>query len=118
VLFGFVGAWLVGSGDDPDRDVPRAAGWWAPLAVAVGASVVAGTVMGLLAWWSGGAAGPGRLADVGPAPLPVAGVAAVTVGIGALVGVYAARFRGRRDGFAERDDAAPRPTALADLVDR
>ncbi|HEU0182703.1 MAG TPA: DUF6350 family protein, partial [Agromyces mariniharenae] len=37
VLFGFVGGWLVGSGEDPDRDVPRA-GWWAPLAVAVAAS--------------------------------------------------------------------------------
>jgi len=118
VLFGFVGGWLVGSGEDPDRDVPRAAGWWAPLAVAVAASVVAGVVMGLLAWWSGGAAGPGRLADVGPMPLPVAGVAAATVGIGALVGTYAARFRGRRDEFDDRDDVEPRPSALADLVDR
>jgi hypothetical protein len=74
--------------------------------------------MGLLAWWSGGAAGPGRLADVGPMPLPVAGVAAATVGIGALVGTYAARFRGRRDEFDDRDDVEPRPSALADLVDR
>ena len=104
VLLGFVGGWLVGHGDDPERDVPRAAGWWAPLAVAVAASVVAGVVMGLLAWWSGGAAGPGRLAVVGPEPLPVAGMAAVTVGIGALVGVYAARFRGRPD---DADDARP-----------
>ena len=124
VLFGFIGGWLVGSGEDPDRDVPRAAGWWAPLAVAVAASVVAGIVMGLFAWWSGGAAGPGRLADVGPAPLPVAIAAAVTVGIGALVGTYAARFRGRRDDVderddrIERDDAGSRANALSDLVDR
>ncbi|HEU0183291.1 MAG TPA: DUF6350 family protein, partial [Agromyces mariniharenae] len=123
VLFGFVGGWLVGGGEDSDRDVPRAAGWWAPLAVAVAASVVAGVVMGLFAWWSGGAAGPGRLADVGPAPLPVAMVAAATVGIGALVGAYAARFRGRddvdeRDERSERDDAHLRSNALSDLVDR
>jgi hypothetical protein len=48
----------------------------------------------------------------------VAGVAAATVGIGALVGTYAARFRGRRDEFDDRDDVEPRPSALADLVDR
>jgi hypothetical protein len=56
-------------------------------------------VLGLLAWWSGGAAGPGRLANVGPNPWPVAGVAAVTVGIGAIAGGYAAWVRGRGDAY-------------------
>lgn len=114
VLLGFVGAWFVGRGDDPERDVPRDAGWWAPLAVAAGAAVVAALVMGLLAWWSGGAAGPGRLADIGPMPLPVAGVTAATVGIGAVVGAYAAWLGGRRthDGT---DRAA---SELVDALDR
>jgi hypothetical protein len=109
VLLGFVGAWVVSARDDAGRDVPRTAGWWVPLAVAAGAAVAAAVVLGLLAWWSGGAAGPGRLADVGPVPLAVAGIAAVTVGIGALVGGYAARLR-RRDtrdpGASEQSDAA------------
>jgi len=120
VLLGFVGAWLACSGDDPDRDVPRDAGWWAPFAVAAGAAAVAALVMGLLAWWSGGAAGPGRLADVGPMPLPVAGIAAATVGIGALVGAYAGHFRRRRaDDDVDAVGAADRRTSeLADLIER
>ncbi|KRE21141.1 DUF6350 family protein [Agromyces sp. Soil535] len=105
VLLGFAGAWAVSTGDDPDRDVPRAAGWWAPLAVAAGAAATSALVLGLLAWWSGGAAGPGRLAEVGPAPLAVAGVAAVTVGIGALVGGYAARLRRRTPDEPEWADS-------------
>lgn len=114
VLLGFVGAWLASRGDDPERDAPRDAGWWAPLAVAVGAAAVSALVMGLLAWWSGGAAGPGRLAEVGPMPLPVAGVTAATVGMGAVVGAYAARFRRpRADAEAGRQATAP-----AELIDR
>ncbi|MDR6906767.1 hypothetical protein J2X63_002453 [Agromyces sp. 3263] len=93
LLLGFVGAWLVSTGDDDDRDVPADAAWWAPIAVAASAAATAASVLGLLAWWSGGAAGPGRLADVGPMPMAVAGIAAATVGIGALLGGYAARLR-------------------------
>ena len=116
VLLGFVGAWVVSAGGDADRAVPRAAGWWAPLAVAAGAAAAAAVVLGLLAWWSGGAAGPGRLADVGPVPLAVAGVAAATVGIGALVGGYAARLRGR--GTGDPGASEPAHAAMADAFDR
>ena len=81
-----------------------------------GAAVAAAVVLGLLAWWSGSTAGPGRLADVGPAPLDVAGIAAATVGIGALVGGYAARLRGRDN----RDPGAsgPADAAMAGAFDR
>lgn len=48
---------------------------------------VAGILLGLLAWWSSGAIGPGRLADVGPNPLLVGVLAAVEIGIGAGVGM-------------------------------
>src|SRR5690606_39249845 len=39
--------------------------WWAVL-VGIGAGVLGGAVMGLFAWWSAGAGGPGRLAVLGP----------------------------------------------------
>ena len=100
VLLGFVGAWVVsGGGDAGPRRPARRAGWWAPLAVAAGAALCRGD-----------RAGPprlvvGRCGRTGPPrrrrtrPLAVAGVAAATVGIGALVGGYAARPR--RDGCTD-----------------
>ncbi|WP_022889793.1 cell division protein PerM [Agromyces italicus] len=98
VVLGFAGAWFVLARDaaaEVRRDDGAAAPspWWYPVAVGAGAGVVAGIVMGLLAWWSGGAAGPGRLAVVGPDPWAVALVAAATVGIGAIAGGVAAWVR-------------------------
>ncbi|WP_448810886.1 cell division protein PerM [Agromyces bauzanensis] len=95
VLLAFVGAWLVSTDPAVAREGARAS-WWAPLVTALGAAAVAAIVLGLAAWWSGGAAGPGRLAEVGPQPWAVAGVAAATVGIGAIVGGYAAWARSGR----------------------
>lgn len=65
------------------------------VALATGATigVVAGLVLGLLAWWSSGAVGPGRLVDVGPDPWLVAGATALASGIPAVVGTLAARVR-------------------------
>ncbi|MFC9560336.1 DUF6350 family protein [Agromyces sp. NPDC056965] len=96
VLLGFLGAWLVGTAWNTGggrHDVRTA--WWFPALIGVGSGAVAGLVLGLLAWWSGGAVGPGRLAEVGPDPWAVAGVAALTVGIGAVVGAYSVRTRER-----------------------
>ena len=96
VLLGFVGAWLVSARRTAGVERARTGvevAWWMPLAIGAGAAATAAVVLGLLAWWSGGAAGPGRLADVGPDPWPVAALAAVTVGLGAIVGGYAARLR-------------------------
>lgn len=110
VLLGFVGAWLVGAaaragGRFDDFGVRRPdAAWWRPLVTGAGSAVVAALVLGLLAWWSGGAAGPGRLAEIGPNPLAVAGVAAITIGIGALAGAYSVWARDRADrGHAASD---------------
>jgi hypothetical protein len=91
VLLGFVGAWLV---------VPSStrSSWWSPAVIGIASGAVAGLVLGLLAWWSGGAVGPGRLAEVGPDPWAVAGVAALVVGIGAIAGAYSVRARGRSEG--------------------
>lgn len=57
------------------------------LLAAVGIGVVAGVTLGLLAWFSGGAIGPGRLADVGPNPWLVAVFATVEVTIAAAIGM-------------------------------
>ncbi|MFF2271421.1 DUF6350 family protein [Agromyces sp. NPDC058136] len=118
VVLGFAGAWLViGRAGDAGAGAPagspvgafggasqRRSPWWHPVVIALGAGVVAGLVMGLLAWWSGGAAGPGRLAVVGPDPWAVAAVAAATVGLGAVAGAVAAWMRDREhvDEFASR----------------
>jgi len=102
VLLGFVGAWLVWGDPLLADGIGGRRSWWLPPASGVGAAATAGLVLGLLSWWSGGAAGPGRLAVVGPDGWAVAGVAALTVGIGAIVGGYAARAR-----TATRADDAP-----------
>ncbi|UOE42544.1 cell division protein PerM [Agromyces larvae] len=92
LVAGFAGATTVWSSFAAHRATAgMAQSWWSPAAIAAGAGVVAGVVLGLLAWWSGGAAGPGRLAVVGPEPLPVALMAALTVFLGALAGGFTAR---------------------------
>lgn len=106
-IFGaFVGAVLVQWGDGrPDASAP--APWWHPLAAGAGAGVLAGAVLGLAAWWSAGAVGPGRLAVVGPDGWAVAGVVAATVAIGAVAGGFAARARaGRSDAAWSTADRA------------
>src|SRR5690606_17475501 len=59
--------------------------------VAVGGGVIGGLVFGVLAAASAGAAGPGRLVDVGPDPVLVglvaAGELAIAMGIGLAVSV-------------------------------
>lgn len=59
----------------------------------VGAGVVGGVVLGLLAWASSGSAGPGRLATVGPDPWAVGGWAALEIGVACVFGLLASRRR-------------------------
>ncbi|TFD25382.1 MULTISPECIES: DUF6350 family protein [Cryobacterium] len=59
----------------------------------LGMGVVAGTLLGLLAWWSAGAMGPGRLVQVGPNPLLVGALAAAEIGVAAALGMLAGRVR-------------------------
>ncbi|GAA4143465.1 cell division protein PerM [Leifsonia shinshuensis] len=56
---------------------------------ALGIGVVAGIELGLLAWWSAGALGPGRLHDVGPNPWLVGALAAAEVAVAAVIGLLA-----------------------------
>ena len=67
------------------------------LGVAVGAGVVGGLLTGVLAAASGGAAGPGRLAQVGPDPLVVGLVAALEFAVAVGIGLAAASRMPARD---------------------
>lgn len=75
--------------------VLRAVGDRAPagalVATGVGIGIVGGVLFGLLAWVSGGAAGPGRLAAVGPDALQVALFAALEFGLPAVLGLLVGR---------------------------
>ncbi|WP_210479673.1 DUF6350 family protein [Naasia sp. SYSU D00948] len=63
------------------------------LAAAGAAGVAGGVVLGLLCWAASGAAGPGRLASVGPDPLLVGVVVALEVAVAVALGLLTA---GRR----------------------
>jgi hypothetical protein len=68
----------------------RRAGKWM-LAAGLSVGVAGGILIGLLAWASAGAAGPGRLLDVGPSPWVVGGIAAIEFGLTATVALFAGR---------------------------
>jgi hypothetical protein len=102
VLLGFAGAIAVATSVPVHEEAP----WWANLAAGLGAGVVAGALLGVFAAWSGGAAGPGRLSEVGPDALLVAASAAASVGVGAVAGVFAARARARNAIDADRRAAS------------
>ncbi|WBM81111.1 hypothetical protein KIV56_07735 [Cryobacterium breve] len=76
------------------------------------AGIVAGTILGLLAWWSGGALGPGRLVDVGPNPMLVGAFAALEVGVAAVLGMLTPpiRRRGATSGATAPAPASPART--------
>ena len=57
----------------------------------VGIGIAGGLILGVLAWLSGGAAGPGRLAQVGPDALAVSLFAALEFGVPAVIGLLAGR---------------------------
>ena len=77
---------------------------------AAATAVLSGLALGVLAWAAGGAAGPGRMAEVGPAPLDVAVAVGLEVGTGVgavvLLAALADAVRGltatRRAGHANQ----------------
>lgn len=107
--------------------VGRSSVW---MTIASGASVgaVAGILLGMLAWWSGGSGGPGRLAVIGPEPLWVGLLAALEVGVACTLGLLAAA-RGAgpgapqqesvRDAYAESfgaTSASSKPESLSKAI--
>jgi len=85
VLVGFIVAVLVRQSTDRRANASFGAGRMLITGALMG--VVAGVLLGLLAWWSGGAMGPGRLVDVGPNPWFVALFATLEVGVAAALGM-------------------------------
>lgn len=61
------------------------------LGTGIGIGIVGGAVMAILAWVSGGSAGPGRLAEVGADALVVGLLAAVEFGVPAILGLLVSR---------------------------
>ena len=98
VLAGLAAGWLLtrrlvrprpprpGEPAAPRREPP----WTLVIGSAVLAGPVAGLMLGVLAWASGGSLGSGRMAEIGPVPWQVAlvsaGVVAVTATFGAALG--------------------------------
>jgi hypothetical protein len=87
VLAGFLAAVVIRS-RMPSVDTRGAFG---QVGLGVGIGISAGILLGLLAWSSAGAAGPGRLADVGPNPWLVGAFAALEIGLAAVAGLFAVR---------------------------
>ncbi|GAB2466190.1 hypothetical protein HD599_000228 [Conyzicola lurida] len=79
------------------------------VAAGVGIGAAGGLTLGLLAAAASGAAGPGRLADVGPDALSVGLWAALEIGLAAIVGLLASPQRialPRRTGASESSGTA------------
>jgi hypothetical protein len=72
-------------------------------AAVVGIALVGGFLIGFMSWASGGAAGPGRLMDVGPNALRTGGIAAIEFLIAASLGMLASS---RSDSRAPREKSA------------
>ncbi|PGH42723.1 hypothetical protein COO58_24005 [Micromonospora sp. WMMA1996] len=88
-------------------------GWAALLVPAALAGPVAGALLGLVAAASGGPLGGGRLAEIGPAPWPVAGVATLVIAVGAALGAAATRTLTRPTAPPSRPAPPPRATPAA-----
>jgi len=91
LLAGFLAGWRLRAAVVDGLDGRSLLRWGA--AAAGGIGLVGGLLLGLLAWFSAGAAGPGRLAQVGPDPLLVGALAALELALAAGLGLAAGRVR-------------------------
>ena len=90
VAIGFLVGAILGPG------LRREVGGPALAVTALGIGVVGGIILGFLAWFSAGSAGPGRLVDAGPNPWAVGALAALELGVAALIGLVTTLRRPRR----------------------
>ncbi len=73
---------------------------WRGAGLAAGAGAAGAVALAIVTWASGGAVGPGRMADVGPGSLPGLLVAVPVMAVAAAVGAVAAHYRGGRASAA------------------
>ncbi|AGZ39309.1 cell division protein PerM [Actinoplanes friuliensis] len=78
-------------GRNPGDPAPAEPSWSLVLGAAVLSGPVAGLLLGLLSWMSGGSMGNGRLAEIGPVPWQVTLVATIVVAVSASIGAAAGR---------------------------
>ncbi|MEU7908700.1 DUF6350 family protein [Actinoplanes sp. NPDC049118] len=78
-------------GRKPGDPAPVEPAWSLVLGAAVLSGPVAGLVLGLLCWMSGGSLGNGRLAEIGPVAWQVALVASIVVAVSTSIGAAAGR---------------------------
>lgn len=102
VLAGMVVGWRL------TRALPEA-GLLDQVKAAAIAGAASGLVLGVLVALSGGAIGPGRMADVGPPVMTPLLVAVPVLAVGAALGAVLAHYRGGRVSRPAPDDSAGRP---------
>ena len=78
-------------GRKPGDPAPVEPSWSLVLGAAALSGPVAGLVLGLLSWMSGGPLGDGRLSEIGPVPWHVALIATIVVAVSAGIGAAAGR---------------------------
>ncbi|MGW4946661.1 cell division protein PerM [Actinoplanes sp. NPDC004185] len=78
-------------GRTPGEPAPVEPSWSLVLGAAALAGPVAGLVLGVLSWMSGGPLGDGRLSEIGPVPWHVALIATMVVTVSACIGAAAGR---------------------------
>jgi hypothetical protein len=81
-------------------------------------AVLAGAALGLLAWWSAGAMGPGRLQHTGPNGFLVAGAIAAEVLVGCAIGIAVRRRIPEGAAVTEARPAAARASAERGSTER
>ncbi|MCW2770983.1 MAG: hypothetical protein JWR27_2416 [Aeromicrobium sp.] len=101
LLAGMLAGWRV---EPASRD-----GVLARIALGAGAGAVAGLALGVLVGISGGAVGPGRMADAGPPPLTPLLVAVPVLAAGGALGAALAHYRGGRASRPSDTSASGRP---------
>ncbi|WP_162891066.1 DUF6350 family protein [Aeromicrobium sp. A1-2] len=102
LLAGMVAGWRVAPG--------RRDGVTARVALGAAAGAIAGFVLGVLVGVSGGAVGPGRMADAGPSVLTPLLVAVPVMAVGGALGAALAHYRGDRASQPADASSTGRPS--------
>ena len=117
ICAGLLAGWLLARSRPATPNIDGA--WWErqrlmDAALGLGAGAVAGVLMAILAWLSGGPLGPGRMADIGPSAARVGLAVAFEVGVLAAATTW---FLGWRRLQSATDDVAVADTGHVVVVE-